>query len=102
MQKERAKIRGLHLQPFLLIEGPTYAEINKIYIIINEVKYEYENCLKALDILFKIFHVMRLHYPPQSEHIYEVIEVVIFNSQRKCLKRHAYVQDVIENIKFDQ
>lgn len=49
-----------------------------------------------------MFHVMRLHYPPQSEHIYEVIEVVIFNSQRKCLKIHAYIQDIIENIKFDQ
>jgi len=42
----------LHLQPFLLIEGRTFIEINKIYIVINEVKYEYENCLKALDTIF--------------------------------------------------
>jgi len=101
LQKERAKLRDLHLQSFLLIEGRTYTEINKIYIVINEVKYEYENCLKALDIIFKIFHVMRIRYPPQSEHIYEAIEIVIFNSQRKCLKRYPYMQD-IENIKFDQ
>jgi len=67
------------LQPFLLVEGPTYSDINKIYIIINEVKYEYDNCLKASDIFFKIFHVMRIKYPAQSEHIYEAIEVMIFN-----------------------
>lgn len=66
------------------------------------MKYEYDNCLKALDVLFKIFHVMGIHYPPQSEHIYETIEIVIFKSQRKCLKKFAYIQDIIENVKVDQ
>lgn len=100
MQKEKAKIRGLHLQPFLLVEGPSYSQINKIYIVINEVKYEYENSLKALDIFFKIFHVLCVQYPPQSEHIYEVIEIVLFNSERKSLKKCLSIQDVISNIKF--
>lgn len=102
MQKERAKVRDLNLQPFLLVEGPTYTEINKIYIVINEVKFEYENCLKAFDIFLKIFHVMCICYPPQSEHIYEVIETVIFNSQRKSLKKYPCIQDIVQNIKFDE
>jgi len=70
------------------VEGPTYSDINKIDIISNKVKYEYDNCLKAFDIFFKIFHVMRIKYPPQSEHVYEAIEVVIFKSQRKSLKKY--------------
>lgn len=46
---------------------------------------------------------MRIRYPPQSEHIYEAIEIVIvFNSQRKCIKRCFYNQDIIQNIKFDE
>lgn len=101
LQKKRAKIRDLQLQPFLLVEGPIYTEINKIYIVINDIKYAYENCLKALDVFFKLFHVMGICYPLQSEHIYETIEIVIFNSQRKSLKRSPYIQD-IQNIKIDQ
>lgn len=90
------------MQSFLLVGGPTSINIHKIYIVINDVKYEYENCLETLNIFFKIFHVMRIKYSPQSEHIYKAIEVVIFNSRRKCLKNYPHIQDIIENIKFDQ
>lgn len=66
------------------------------------MKYEYDNCLKAFDMIFKIFHVIRIHYPPQSEHIYEAIEVILFNSERQSLKKCPYIQDIITNIKFDE
>jgi hypothetical protein len=98
LQKKRAKIRDLCLQPFLLVEGPTYTEINKIYIVINEVKYEYENCLKALDIFFKMLHVMRIRYPSQNEHIYEVIEIVIFKEKISSQRKGIPIFKILFNI----
>ncbi|KYN13738.1 hypothetical protein ALC57_14067 [Trachymyrmex cornetzi] len=53
---------GLSLQPFVIIQGPTYTNINKIFVSFEDVLYEPVTFLKALDICFQLAHVLNLNY----------------------------------------
>lgn len=96
LQIEKARTKGLRLQPYLLTVGD---QIDKTYVVIDSIQYEFNTCLHAFDILFKSFHALNICYPPQSEHLYELIEVVIWKINRTDLKNIPYIQDVISYLK---
>ncbi|KAK4886725.1 hypothetical protein RN001_002996 [Aquatica leii] len=74
IQKEKASLRKQQVQPYLIIEGPTLKEIRKVYVIVDELRYQFESSKKAFDTCFKLFHVMNASYPPQAEHIWLLIQ----------------------------
>jgi len=41
------------IQPFVLLVGPTVEQYETCYLIIDEVKYKFDNVLKAFDQCFK-------------------------------------------------
>lgn len=47
--------------------------------MVDEIKYQFESGLKALDTLFKLFHVFKAEYPIQSAHIYTLIQKGVYN-----------------------
>ncbi|CAG9765739.1 unnamed protein product [Ceutorhynchus assimilis] len=73
-QKEKAKAKKLTLQPYVLIEGLTLWEISNCYIVIDDLKYQVPTAMKAIDLCFKVFHVFHAKYPPQSDHIWTLIQ----------------------------
>lgn len=63
--------------------------------MVDEIRYHFKDTLKAFDILFKVFFALNICYPPQCEHIYEIIEIDIFKSKRKNLKYMHHYQDIL-------
>lgn len=65
----------------------------------DEIRYQFDDTLRAFDVLFKLFFALNINYPSQAEHIYELLEVGIFKSQRKDLKYIHHFEDILsENI----
>ena len=60
------------IQPYLLIQGETS------FVVIDTIKYVFHDVLRAFEVLFKCFHVMNLNYPSASEHIYFVLQRIVF------------------------
>ncbi|KAK4877981.1 hypothetical protein RN001_010487 [Aquatica leii] len=58
--------RNESLQPIIVVVGIDLLTITNYYVIYDQVKYKFQNCLSAIDACFKIFHVLNLKYPVSS------------------------------------
>lgn len=66
------------MQPYLLVEGPELSKIRNTYIVIDKVRFHLNSTLKGLDTLFKSFFALNIEYPVQSQHIWHLIQEVIY------------------------
>ncbi|KAJ8930691.1 hypothetical protein NQ314_016488, partial [Rhamnusium bicolor] len=75
-RNEKLRQFGLTVQPFAVIVGdlshPTYM------IVVDEGQYKVDTGIRALELLFKLFHGLDIEYPPESEHIWLFIEELVF------------------------
>lgn len=88
-----------NVQQYIIIEGISLTNINKTYIIVDEIKYQFNNCKTATDVCFKLFHVINAQYPPQAKHIWLLIQQGIYGIHTKDNKVIPSLIDIIEFIK---
>lgn len=86
------------MQPFIIVEGSSLTEVNKSYIIVDQIRYEFENVKQAFDVLFKIYHVMNAKYPPQAEHIWYIIQKCFYEISTKFDKTIPYIVEYFDVI----
>lgn len=67
----------LTLQPFLAC---VMEENAKYYIVIDSIKYEIDTLLKALETLYKAFHVPNAQCPPECGHIWMFIQRILYDT----------------------
>lgn len=60
-------------------------------MVIDQIRYQCETLLHAVDLLFKIFHVFNATYPPASEHLWFLIQKGIFKITTTYDKNFPYV-----------
>lgn len=87
------------LQPYIIAVGPTLAEISSFFISVDKVLYNVTCAFKAIDTLFKIFHVLNIEYPAAAHHIWILIQRELYNFTTKYDKIPSYVLEVISAIK---
>lgn len=68
------KTKQIASRPYLLVEGPSLQNIKSYYIVAENTRYQFSSCMKAIDTLFKLYHVVNLEYPIQSQHILLLIQ----------------------------
>lgn len=95
-QKQKAVVKKITVQPYIIVEGPSLKEIRNVYVVMNKIKYHHQSLLQALDICFKCFHVFNVEYPPPSEHIWIIIARGIYKLQKETNeKTFPYIMDII-------
>ena len=62
------------VQPYILAVGPTWDNISHSHIIVDKVLYTCTNVVEAVDLCFKLFHVFHSEYPPESKHVWQLIQ----------------------------
>lgn len=68
-EKKHKKIdRGLQIQSYIIVEGPDWNAITRVYVILDEVSYA----------CFKSFHVINALYPIEAKHIYQLFHFGLF------------------------
>ncbi|CAH1115890.1 unnamed protein product [Psylliodes chrysocephalus] len=90
-----------HVQPYLLAEGPQLSQIQNIYLVIDKIHFHLESALKGLDTLFKCFFVLHTEYPVQSEHIWHIIQQVVYGIDIPPEKISSNIVDVVSFVKLD-
>ncbi|KAF2902500.1 hypothetical protein ILUMI_03687, partial [Ignelater luminosus] len=65
------------LQPFFLCVGELHSSSS--YVVIDDVKYQVDDPVKALDITFKCFHTLNLKYPLESARVAVYTETCLWD-----------------------
>lgn len=75
------KLASFHLttQPLPIIVGSDIGTIESCYVSVNDILYKIDTPLRAIDLCFKIFHVMNASYPPEPETVWTFIEQVVYD-----------------------
>ncbi|XP_011859109.1 PREDICTED: uncharacterized protein LOC105556622 [Vollenhovia emeryi] len=97
-RREVMKKLGLTLQPFIIVVGPTLSEISSFYVCVDKVLYKVPSVLKALEICFKCFHVLNAVYPPESEHLWLLLQRSLFMFSTKWDKMAPYIMEIITEL----
>ena len=91
------KLQGKPIQPFLIIVSPHIGKCGDTYIYFDKVKYAFKSFARAVDILFKIFHVFNIKYPQQCEVFWQFVEIFFFEISTEST--HSRVQILVEELK---
>ncbi|XP_011858357.1 PREDICTED: uncharacterized protein LOC105555918 isoform X2 [Vollenhovia emeryi] len=67
------------VQPYVLAVGPTWDNISHSHIIVDKVLYTCKNVVEAVELCFKLFHVFHCDYPPESKHVWQMIQQGFYN-----------------------
>lgn len=86
------------IQPYIIV-GATLAEVNGFYVCIDKVLYQVSTALATVDLCFKIFHVFDVNYPPESEHIWYIMQLCLYKFSIKYDKQILYVMPIINAFK---
>lgn len=89
---------GITLQPFIIAVGSTLSEISSFYVCIDQVLYKVPSALKALKVCFKSFHALDAIYPPESEHLWLLLQRSLFKFSTKWDKMTPYIMEVITEL----
>lgn len=68
------------VQPYILIQGDEL-EHNQVFLVVDLIKYQFNSAIKAVDYLFKSFHVFQAQYPKDSAHIHLLIQRHLYKIQ---------------------
>lgn len=78
IQQVRQK-SGRDLQPFIIFVGEEPSELRNFYVYFEGVTYEVDTPLAAVEICFKVFHVLSLAYPTDCVNIWMFIQKQFFS-----------------------
>lgn len=86
---------GITLQPFIIAVGPTLSETSSFYVCIDKVLYKVPSALKALEV--NLFMRLML-YPPESEHLWLLLQRSLFNFSTKWDKMTPYIMEIVAEL----
>ncbi|XP_067203610.1 uncharacterized protein [Linepithema humile] len=76
---------GCTFQPLVAIIGPELACIEQSFVVLGVKKYyEVDTPLKAVDICFKIFHVLHIQYSPECAQLWQFLQRAAYEMPRNC------------------
>ncbi|KAF7988649.1 hypothetical protein HCN44_001222 [Aphidius gifuensis] len=73
------------IEPYIIGVGQGLEKATEFYVILDNHEYQVKSGLEAIDLCFKIYHVMFAEYPAVNAHIWQLIErgVYKFHSRTK-------------------
>lgn len=87
--------RRTTVQPYIILVGPTLNNILSSYVVVNDNIYKTISVLDAVDFCFKVIHVLDAHYPFQCQHVWYLIQWLIYKIKTKSDLKIPYIQDLL-------
>jgi len=98
IQRRRAVALKLknRIQPFVLLVGPTVEQYEACYLIIDEVKYKFDNVLKAFDQCFKAIQVLMTEYSYEAKGAWLFIQQAVYRISTKYDRKNSTVSALVK------
>ncbi|KAK5648037.1 hypothetical protein RI129_002929 [Pyrocoelia pectoralis] len=97
-QNKLCAVRGITLQPFIIVEGTSFDKPNNFYVVLDNVFLRLDRAQKTFDTLFKIFHVLNVKYPLQSAYIYTLIQNCVYGISLECDNLPPHTLDILHKV----
>ncbi|EZA61678.1 hypothetical protein X777_10510, partial [Ooceraea biroi] len=99
IQRRRAVASKLKttVQPFVLLVGPTVQEYKACYLVIDEVKYQFNNVLKAFDQCFKAIQVLNVEYSYEAKGTWLFIQQALYRIFTKYDGKNSTVSALVKS-----
>ncbi|XP_031350570.1 uncharacterized protein LOC116176215 isoform X3 [Photinus pyralis] len=78
-RRQKLSTYGISDQPYACVAGNLEAVNNFYIVVVNDVVYKVDSSIRALELLFKLYHALDVEYPAESEHIWLFIQEIVFN-----------------------
>ena len=96
-RKKKYLDNGLQSQPSAFICG-SIDKIQSSFILINDIQYNFETPLKAVDCCFKSFFALNASYTTESAHVWTFLETYVYKittkKQKIAKSIHALISDL--------
>ncbi|XP_067613875.1 uncharacterized protein [Eurosta solidaginis] len=97
--KSKAMEKCTTLQPLILVIGEELKSLESYYIVFDGVLYKVPTFVRALDLLFKLFHVFNLKYPIEAKFLYDFMEKYFFKFDCSVNSNLLLLINYLENAK---
>lgn len=80
MTERKAKLHrlGLPILPLVGAIGPSFGDLQRNFVIINNIFYEFPSLIDAVDACIKIFIALRSEYPPEGVNFWTFIQKFVY------------------------
>ncbi|KAK4886450.1 hypothetical protein RN001_002721 [Aquatica leii] len=87
------------IQPFICCVGEDILNIGNITVYFDDIRYNFKNFIRAVDICFKIIYLFDLEFPPACLTFYSFIECFLYNFKSKNLTSKVHIlSDTLKNV----
>lgn len=83
--------------PRLLLIGNVINPSASLYV--SDKHYDIENATTGFDVLFRAYLSLNCNFPPQSQHVWEFVQRMIFEFPMEPQKRVASVETFMQDIR---
>lgn len=87
-------------QPLPILVG-SLEKIETCYVNINNLFYKCDTPLKAVEVCFKIFHVLSAKYPKEAEPTWTFIQKQVFEITTPYDKNFVCVNSLVSDLKHN-
>lgn len=100
-RREKYLKYNLTLQPVIVIVGSSYMDIQKYFVVVNDLLFETNSILKTVDTCFKIFYSLHCQYPTESTCVWNFIQLGLYQLKTKWDKNYSTVNAFITDLDID-
>lgn len=92
---------GLTVQPFIIFVSESLIHSPACYVSVDQILYNVESPLKAVDVCFKGIHALNASYPPECMQIWMLIQKGVYFITTKFDKQISSVNVILSALKRD-
>lgn len=86
------------VQPYIIAVGPHISVPTSFVISIDKHAFKVANALQAIDVTFKLFHVLDIEYPPASCHIWHLLQWGLYKMTTSKDKSLPWMRKAVKHL----
>lgn len=93
------KSMKMSIQPFICCVGEDILNISNISVYFDDIRYNFKNFVRAVDICYKTIYLFDLEFPPACLTFYSFIESFFYNFKSKHITSKVHIlSDYLNNV----
>ncbi|KAJ8939916.1 hypothetical protein NQ314_010956 [Rhamnusium bicolor] len=93
---DKLKELDILIQPFLIAVGPLQC-VQAYFVVLDNQRYLFNDCLTALDVTFKIFFALDLPFPSECKGMWQTIDQLVYKVNKNVDPSASVVLSEIEH-----
>lgn len=94
---QKAKTKST-IQPFLIVVGPNELDLQKVYVQVDNFRFETSTFIEGFDLLFKFYLMFKIAYPVESQNFWYFIQWGLYKIKTESDVQIPFVYNVLNKL----